>query len=164
MDKITKEILNRLCAGTIDVHEAAEALGTSVERIFELLDQHTYVPTSDEVIEACKIELETIGYIKQVALRKQEPRVPDYESFVDPHTSMRVHTMLLRKYKVRRKMRPTQIPREPFFERFEKKAQREETPSVSKHRPFLVKTPAYVSGHERKQFSTFNEQKIIMGA
>lgn len=134
------------------------------------------MPTSDEVIEACKVEFETIEYIKQVALRKLEPRpdvqsfrtqlinLPDYESFVDPYTSMRVLTMLLREYKVRRTMNVTKLQREPFFVRFETKALREETPLIVTSRHPLAKTPAYVRHREIKQFSTFNEQKIRMEA
>jgi hypothetical protein len=179
MDEKTKEILDQLYAGTIDVHGAAEALNISVERIFGLVDQYTYVPTSDEVIEICKIELETIEYIKHAALRKLETRgseqhlKPQFinlirhypKPFVDPSTSMRMLTTLLRKYKIRKKMNVPQAPREAFFVKFEKKHSTEYMQfDSSKARYPLLKTSGYVRHHEIKQFSTTGELKMIKEA
>ena len=67
-DKETKKILDRLCADKMDMQEAAKALDMSVEEVFELADNYDYIPTSEEVIKACKIEQETISHIKFIAL------------------------------------------------------------------------------------------------
>lgn len=75
MDKETKKILDRLCADKMDVQEAANALDMSVEEVFELADNYDYIPTSEEVIKACKIEQETINHIKFIALQKVETKV-----------------------------------------------------------------------------------------
>ncbi|RJS71036.1 hypothetical protein CW696_04995 [ANME-2 cluster archaeon] len=72
MDEKIKKTLDLLCADTIDVEEAADILDMSIEAVFELVDGYIYVPTSEEVIEACEIERETLGHIKIVALQNVE--------------------------------------------------------------------------------------------
>jgi len=172
MDERTKEILDRLYVGTIDVYEAAEALKVSVERIFELVDQYTYVPTSDEVIEACKIELETIEYIKHAVLRKLETggyeqslktqfiNLPYHKTFVNPYSSMKVLGILLHKYKIRKKMRvpAPRVPRKEFFVKFEKKRGDEYKQFDSSKAIYsLLKTPSYVHPTAIEQFRTTGE-------
>jgi len=75
MDKKTEKILDQLYADEIDVEEAAKALCISIEDVFELADNYNYIPISKEVIEACKIERETITHIKFIALQKVETKV-----------------------------------------------------------------------------------------
>ena len=72
MDEKTKNTLDSLCADKIYVEEAADILGMPIEEVFELADDYVYAPTSEEVIEACEIERETLGHIKIVALQKVE--------------------------------------------------------------------------------------------
>lgn len=75
MDEKTKNTLDLLCADKIYVEEAADILGMPVEEVFELADDYVYAPTSEEVIEACEIERETLDYIKIVALQNLEDKV-----------------------------------------------------------------------------------------
>ena len=75
MDKKTKKILDHLYADKIGVEEAAEALDIPIEDVFELADKYKYMPTSEEVIEACKIEQETINHIKSISLQRVETKV-----------------------------------------------------------------------------------------
>lgn len=72
MDEQIKKTLDLLCADKIGVGEAADILGMSVDEVFELADDYTYFPTSEEVIEACEIEKRTLGHIKIVALQNVE--------------------------------------------------------------------------------------------
>jgi len=64
MDKKIKKFLDLLCADIIDIEEVSNILDMSIEAVFELVDGYIYVPTSEEVIEACKIERETFNHIK----------------------------------------------------------------------------------------------------
>ena len=75
MDEKTKNTLDLLCADKIYVEEAADILGVSIEEVFELAEDYIYVPTSEEVIEACEIERETVHHIKVVALQNLENKV-----------------------------------------------------------------------------------------
>ena len=75
MDKKTEEILDQLYADKIYVEDAAKALNMSIEDVFKLADEYDYIPTSEEVIEACEIEREAINHIKFVALQKIETKV-----------------------------------------------------------------------------------------
>ena len=75
MNKKTKKILDQLYADKIGVEEAAEALNIPIEDVFGLADNYDYMPTSEEVIEACKIERETINHIKSIALQRVATKV-----------------------------------------------------------------------------------------
>ena len=75
MDEKIKKTLDLLCADKINVEEAADVLSMSIEEVFELADDYVYVPTSEEVIEACGIERETLIHIKNIALQKLENKV-----------------------------------------------------------------------------------------
>jgi hypothetical protein len=75
MDEKTKNTLDLLCADKIYVEEAADILGMPIEEVFELADDYVYAPTSEEVIEACEIERETLCHIKIVALQNLEDKV-----------------------------------------------------------------------------------------
>lgn len=102
MDKKTKKILDHLYADKIGVEEAAKALNIPIENVFELADNYKYMPTSEEVIEACKIERETINHIKSIALQRVETKVrsemvkpqllstPYYMNFRSSGVSMRL--------------------------------------------------------------------------
>jgi hypothetical protein len=75
MDKNIGKTLDLLCADKIDVGEAADMLNMSVEEVFELVDDYTYIPTSEEVVEVCEIERRTLNHIKAVALQNMENKV-----------------------------------------------------------------------------------------
>jgi hypothetical protein len=77
MDEKTKNTLDLVCADKIYVEEAADILGMPIEEVFELADDYVYAPTSEEVIEVCEIERETLDHIKIVALQNLEDKVRD---------------------------------------------------------------------------------------
>jgi hypothetical protein len=77
MDEKSKKTLDLLCADKIDVREASDILGMSVDEVFELADGYTYFTTSEEAIEACEIERRTLDHIKNVALQKLEIKARD---------------------------------------------------------------------------------------
>jgi hypothetical protein len=91
MDKKTEKILDQLCADEIDVKEAAKALNMSIEDVFKLADEYDYIPTSEELIEACKIERETINHIKFAALQKIETKARSQK--VKPQLTIKDATM-----------------------------------------------------------------------
>ena len=75
MDKKTKNTLDLLCADKLHFIYFNMIDNKTIEEVFELADDYVYAPTSEEVIEACEIERETLDHIKIVALQNLEDKV-----------------------------------------------------------------------------------------
>ena len=49
MDSKTKEILNKVCKGSLNINDAAQLLGITKEALWELIDNYDYVPTVEDM-------------------------------------------------------------------------------------------------------------------
>jgi hypothetical protein len=58
------EVLQLLCDGVITIEEAAGRLGVSEDRVEELLDGFTWMPSSDRMRELCEAERRTLALIR----------------------------------------------------------------------------------------------------
>jgi hypothetical protein len=66
MDKRERDVLHSLCNGDITFSEAAEKLGVTKEKIEELLEDYSWVPSPQRLAELHKSEMETLSHIREI--------------------------------------------------------------------------------------------------
>lgn len=66
MNEKEREVLNSLCNGDMTFGEASDILGVPKEKIEEMLEDYSWVPSSGRLAELCEIEMETLTYIKEI--------------------------------------------------------------------------------------------------
>lgn len=59
------QVLSDLYTDKITIKDACEILGKTREEIWVLLDSFEYLPTSEDVLEACEIEKESMRLIRR---------------------------------------------------------------------------------------------------
>lgn len=67
MNKKERDVLHSLCNGDITFSDASSQLGVSKERIEEMLEDYSWIPSSERLAELCQIEMETISYIREIS-------------------------------------------------------------------------------------------------
>ncbi len=65
MDDKERKVLNSLCNGDMSFSEAALELEVSKEDIEDMMDNYTWMPSSDKIIEFCDLERETLSFIRE---------------------------------------------------------------------------------------------------
>lgn len=67
MNENEREVLDTLCNGDITFSEASEKLGVSKEKIEEMLEDYSWVPSSERLSKLVEMEMETLSYIKEIS-------------------------------------------------------------------------------------------------
>lgn len=62
-----EEILNKLCNGEISIEEASRVLGLTNNEIEKLLDNFTWIPSSEKLVEFCNQEKELISKFMEMS-------------------------------------------------------------------------------------------------
>lgn len=58
-----RSVLHSLCNGDIKYNDAAKILETNEEKIVELLDRYTWIPSPEKMEELHDVAMETFNYI-----------------------------------------------------------------------------------------------------
>jgi hypothetical protein len=67
MNKREKEVLHSLCDGDISFSDAADILETTEEKIEEMLESYSWLPSPQRLAELNEIEMETLSYIQEIS-------------------------------------------------------------------------------------------------
>jgi hypothetical protein len=67
MNKREKEVLHSLCDGDITFSDAVSMLETTEEKIEEMLDSYSWLPSSERLAELNETEMETLSYIQEIS-------------------------------------------------------------------------------------------------
>jgi len=67
MNKREREVLHSLCDGDITFSDAAGKLETTEEKIEEMLESYSWLPSSKRLAEFNETEMETLSYIQEIS-------------------------------------------------------------------------------------------------
>ena len=71
------QLLSDLYTDKITIKEACEILGKTREEMWNLLDSFEYLPTSEDVLEACEIEKKSMKFIEHaVSIENKLKSIP----------------------------------------------------------------------------------------